>query len=312
MTDLATVLGAVRWPRELHVHKDVNLVREHAAEWTHRTGLGERSVMIDTPWLAAVTYPTAEPDLLLTAHDWMAWLIAFDDTVDDTELGRDVDRVRSTTTALLAVADGRAAPKDSAIQVALADVWSRLRAAAPRQWLAMFRTHVLEYFDSYLWETGNRTVHAVPQVAEYLRNRLDTGAVQTCFDLTMLCCPAVPWESGGEPSAFRTEPVAKVEKAASRVISLTNDIASYAKERSNGDFHNLVAILVEAEGMEHDQASAAVVARIIEGIDEFEATVGRAGFDTGTAVWLPGYVDGLRSWMTGNFHWSARTRRFAS
>jgi hypothetical protein len=273
----------------LRVHPALPRLRTHLDEWTARVGISARKFQrIDTPWLAAVTYPDADPRLLRLAHDWMAWLIAFDDSVDDTALGHEVDQVRLRTGALLVARTG--APDDP-LDRGFANLWSRLSAAAPARWLDMFESHVREYFDSYLWEAGNRRAKAVPEVAEYLENRLNTGAVQTCFDLTLLTC-------GGDP-ATRTERVLAAERLASRVISLTNDLASYHKERRLGDVHNLVVILIEREGLAHAQACAEVLARIEADLAAFEDLVG-----------VDGYAEGLRSWMVGNHEWSLRSRRF--
>jgi hypothetical protein len=313
MSVVAGALADITWPQDLEIHASLEAVREHSGQWLERTGLdsspnGGWFAGIDTAWLAAVTYPRAELDLVLVAHDWIAWLIAFDDQVDDTELGRDLHRVREVTDALGCIVSGAAvADGSSPLQVALTDVWSRMSAMASRQWAGEFRRHFSEYLSSYLWETGNRRDTRIPDVTEYLEKRLDTGAVQTCFDLSLLSCRT----STAAPT--RGDGLRKAEHCASQVISLTNDIASFEKERAQGDFHNLPSILMKHERLSETEAINRAALQVRDYVAAFEKAAAEAA--PGVApeeAWISSYLDAMRSWIVGNFHWSVASRRFRS
>ncbi|MEU1280071.1 hypothetical protein [Streptomyces sp. NPDC005805] len=303
----------IRWPFTTGFSPLAEEVAAHGTRWVERFGLAaspaaqNRFRQARTGWLTAATYPEAGQTLLCCAHDWMVWLIAFDDEFDESGVGRDADRGRAVTDRMHGVLAGTAVPDGSPAAVALRDLSGRLRDVGGPRWTARFLRHVDEYFRSYDWEARNRAAGTVPTEEEYLEQRLHTGAVQTCFDLVQ---PALGLDT--ELDLWDTAALRGMEVSASQVISLTNDLVSYPKERARGDFHNLVAIHRERGSLDVPDAVALVLDRIHGFLASFESAAA-ALRTTGTAVDRAGaarYADGLRAWMRGNHDWSLRSARF--
>jgi hypothetical protein len=91
------------------------------------------------------------------------------------------------------------------------------------------------------------------------------------------------------------------------VISWSNDIFSAEKELREGDFHNLVILLMGELSCDVDVASRAV-AKMHDGIvAEFERIEAR--LDQRNTV-LKRYVAVLKAWMRGNLDWSILSGRY--
>ncbi|MFJ2061175.1 hypothetical protein ACIOMM_35375 [Streptomyces sp. NPDC087908] len=307
-------MADVNWPFTTSFSPLVDAVRAHGTRWAAEFRLVRtpqslrRFRQADTPWLAAATYPEAENTLLHCAHDWMVWLIAFDDEFDESGVGRDPNQGQAITARMYAVLEGAEDNDESPASLALSDLAGRLRYVGGPSWKDRFLRHVDEYFQSYGWESRNRELGLVPSPEEYLQQRLHTGAVQTCFDLVQ---PALGLET--ESLVWESAPVRALEALASEVISLTNDIVSYPKERARGDFHNLVAIHCHRDGLTVDESVSLVVQRINDDLSVFESAAIAASVATPPVDRrsVNRYADGLRAWMKGNYDWSLRSARFS-
>jgi hypothetical protein len=97
-------------------------------------------------------------------------------------------------------------------------------------------------------------------------------------------------------------------------VSYVNDIFSYAKESSAGEFSNLVTVYQQAHGLGLREAMTATMRtndRVVE--EYFES---KAHFQNDDEVVVDddarGYIKIMEDWMRGNFDWynDMRTARY--
>lgn len=304
-------------PAQVNPH--VQAAIRHLDRWVAEHGLIKRTAarqrfdQANFGGFAAVTYPTAnEADLGLIA-DWFAWLFLLDDQLDDGLLGRDSDRTGALMTAIFDVLNG---PGDGsnvdssssapAIVTSLADLWRRTAPAASPTWRRRFVDHVVAGGLAACWEAANRVRGVIPDEESYVENRRHTGAIYVCMDLIEIVehidLPAAVYES---------EPFARALRAACDVVCWTNDLYSWDKETTLGEYHNLVTVSRHARGLSQAEAVDLTVRRIAEQVLEFLAHEPKA-----LAAWpaaaaeVSACLAGMRSWMRGNLDWSADTRRY--
>jgi hypothetical protein len=100
--------------------------------------------------------------------------------------------------------------------------------------------------------------------------------------------------------------------AACDVVCWTNDLYSAQKEADLREHHNLVLITEHIEQVSRARAFAEVARETVAELDNFLALEPQV-----LAAWpehgeqLRKYLNGMRSWMRGNYDWSRRTKRYA-
>ncbi|MCG5217683.1 terpene synthase family protein [Streptosporangium soli] len=300
------------------VNEHVAAAREHLDAWVLQHGLvrresaRQRFAHADFGWFAAVTYPTADETGLCLIADWFAWLFLLDDQFDDGAVGREPARVQELMGEMAAVLlhDGGppavVRPGSPAIVESLADLWSRTVPHSTPEWRDRFVGHVAEGGMAAFWEAGNRVAGEVPDEATYIAKRRHTGAIYVCMDLIEIV------ERSVVPApVYGDETYQDALRSACDVVCWTNDVYSLEKELSLGEYHNLVAVVEHARGLDRDGSVSHVVTAISEEIRAYQEREGRtfAEFPAHADVLAANFA-GMRSWMRGNLDWSARTKRY--
>lgn len=283
--------------------------RAHVAQWVTEFRLAAGPVLrrfhaADFPGFVATTYPDADAESLALVTDWFAWLFLLDDALDDGPTGRDESATETLMTGLLAAISGEPlANGDEPLAHALADLWRRTTPTAPAQWTQRFVDHMAAGMAAAAWETGNRTAGHVPTPAQYIRARRHTGAIYVCMDLVdIVSGRTVPAE------VYASEPFTTALDAACDVVCWTNDVYSLDKETRLGEYHNLVSVVAHHDHLHREAALADVAHRIVTKLGQFYEAERRLRADADRTVTT--HLDGMRSWMRGNFDWSRRTRRY--
>jgi len=282
--------------------------RAHVFRWVTEFRLAagpalRRFQAADFPGFVATTYPTADPEMLALVTDWFAWLFLLDDALDDGPTGRDQAATDALMTSLANAISGDDARASEPLARALADLWRRTTATATPAWTQRFLEHMTAGMAAASWETANRAAGHVPTPSQYIQARRHTGAIYVCMDLidivTGLTVPA---------ELYASEPFHSALTAACDVVCWTNDVYSLDKETRLGEWHNLVSVVAHHEQLHREAALADAAHRIVTRLGQFydaERTL-RDHDNPAVAAGL----DGMRSWMRGNFDWSRRTRRY--
>jgi hypothetical protein len=296
---------------EISVYADE--VDQHVIEWAGRLGLprdpaeaarlGEAKV----GRLAARTTPRAGLDALCLLADWQMWLFLFDDRYSDESAdGADLNQLSQLVTGFMLVLDndGERRFRQDPFTVALGELIDRVRAVATEPQVSRFITAVRGYFLAQFWEAGRRAQDRPARLAEYTAMRRHSGAVPTC---TALIDVAGGFELASQ-DYWRPE-VRTVSDIAVNVTCWANDILSFPKEAQRSfKVHSLPAVLAGELQLPVTDALAfaaelhdAEVERYLNSERWVRLTAGPG---------LTDYLDGLRSWMGGNYYWSLETGRY--
>ena len=308
MPELACPFG-----EEISPHADD--VDRHVIDWAHYFGLPKdepeatRLGAAKVGRLAARTAPRARTEALELLADWQMWLFHFDDQYcDESASGADLNRLSQLVTAFMLVLDNAADSRyrNGPFTTALGDLLDRLRSMATYSQASRFVTAVRGYFLAQFWEAGHRAADQPAGLAEYMAMRRHSGAVPTCMALIDV---ADGFELRGD--LFWRADVRALSDIAVNVTCWANDILSFPKETERSlQVHSLPAVLASERRLPMPEAIAAAaamhdseVARYLETEESMRRAAGPE---------LAGYLDGLRSWMAGNFYWSLETDRYTA
>ncbi len=296
---------------EISVHADE--VDTRVIDWARRIGLprdeaeaarlGEAKV----GRLAARTTPRAGLDALCLLADWQMWLFLFDDRYsDESSDGANLNQLSQLVTGFMLVLDndGERRYRQDPFTVALGELIDRVRALATGPQVNRFVSAVRGYFLAQFWEAGHRAQDQPAGLAEYTAMRRHSGAVPTCTAL-------IDMANGFELAShdyWRPE-VRAISDIAVNVTCWANDILSFPKEAQRSfKVHSLPAVLAEELQLPVTDALALAAEMHDAEVERYLYTERPLRLTAGPA--LGDYLDGLRSWMGGNFYWSLETGRY--
>jgi hypothetical protein len=304
---------AIVCPFEDAISPHADDIDRHVVAWASEFGLPKdeteqaRLAQAKVGRLAARTTPRANPDALELLADWQVWLFLFDDRYSDESVtGADLTALSQLVTAFMLVLDNGA---DSGYRidpftVALGDLMDRLRLMASTPQANRFVTAVRGYFLAQFWEAGHRAGDRPANLDEYCAMRRHSGAVPTCMALIDV---ADGFELPG-PQFWRSD-VRLITDVAVNVTCWANDILSFPKESQRSlKVHSLPAVLARERRLPMRDALAAAAVMHDAEVDRYLVAEQALRREAGRE--LAAYLDGLRSWMAGNFYWSLETGRY--
>jgi hypothetical protein len=318
--------GSLRLPFRSGINPHVDAVREQNIAWTVEIGLAaaDDHQLVDAiercqfDQLAALCHRDCSLEALQLITNCYTAIFVFDDMLDDarSEIGSNEELAEHVTAYLsAAVADEpRPALREDvparerivAVGNAYADVARRLLRYTDRAGIRHYVAGMRSYFLGCVMESRKRNKR-MAHVADYTIVRLRCSAVYPTLDIGAIV------EGFDVPEQVREEPAFEVMMSATNLcVSYVNDLFSYAKESSAGEFSNLVTVYQSAYGMNLPQAMQAAMQtsdRVVE--EYFEA---KAYFQLSNEVdeATRGYIKIMEDWMRGNFDWyhQQRTERY--
>jgi hypothetical protein len=317
--------GSLRLPFRSGINPHVDDVREQNLAWSIEIGLVEEDddAMIDAidrcrfDQLAALCHRDCSLEALQLITNCYTAIFVFDDMLDDakSEIGSSEVLAHHVTAYLSAAVADEARPplredvpsraRIIAVGNAYANVARRLLRYTDRAGIRHYVAGMRQYFEGCVMESRKRNKR-MAHVADYTIVRLRCSAVYPTLDIGAIV-------EGFEVSdEIREEPTFEVMRSATNLcVSYVNDVFSYAKESSAGEFSNLVTVY-QSYGMDLRDAMAAAMAtndRVVE--EYFEA---KAYFERDNQVdeATRGYIKIMEDWMRGNFDWyhQRRTERY--
>ncbi len=283
-----------------HPATDRMTVAHRAWLWTHGLVTPRNEVIFDKARfheLAGLVYTVDEDDVTRLAADFIAALFVLDDLMD----GASDPVARDTTQARVAVEmvrrathTGRApsGPLEGvrAVASAMADLTRRLQQRGGQ--LDAYVREVDVYLDGVIEETRRRA-QGFASVADYAEVRVAFSAVYACVELGLAAY--------GERLSADDRSLARL---ANLSVSWVNDVWSWPKERILGERSNLVAVLMDTEGLDEPTAFHRACRLCDELIVSYLA---EKNSRSATPTWRL-----LEGWMRGNLDWHAHgTARYA-
>jgi hypothetical protein len=321
-----SIKGSVRLPFRSGINPHVDAVREQNIAWAIEVGLADADddQLIDSidrcqfEQLAALCHRDCSLEALQLITNCYTAIFVFDDMLDDarSEIGSN-EALAEHVTAYLSAAvadeprpelrdDIPARTRIVAVANAYADVARRLLRYTERAGLRHYVDGMRNYFLGCVMESRKRNKRMM-HVADYTIVRLRCSAVYPTLDIGAIVERFDVSDEVREDPAFQT-----MRSATNLCVSYINDLFSYAKESSAGEFSNLVTVYQTAYGMNLHRAMEAAMKtndRVIE--EYFEA---KAYFQQSNEIddATRGYIKIMEDWMRGNFDWyhQRRTERY--
>jgi len=248
-------------PIEPEISPMVKQVERDALVWVDRVAL--YSSQTERAWVVAAQAadmfgrltPAAAPERILLGACWMYWALAFDDArMDSGPLS-----YRPEQFVILAGRLNRAMEIPSAAVLssdpfvhAAQDLVQRLRAQATPTQLRRFQAAHLTWLFSVTWQIANRSQDRLPDLDEYLAQRMLTGGNAACYALAEIANgPEIPEAELDSPA------VRALTEMAAVICGLDNDIHSAAKENAQDQVEqNILTVLGHHHGYSLEQAIA--------------------------------------------------------
>jgi hypothetical protein len=269
------------------------MASEHTA-WLEATGLLDRrtaTVFRKARFheLAGLVYVEEETDVLRLAADFIAALFVLDDRMDTAAdvACRDAGRAAEVVEVVSPAARSGSAPEDggcvNAVARALADLTRRLEQRSAR--IDAYLAELDVYLDGVVEETRRRA-RGFASVDDYAEVRVAFSAVYACVELALA--------ARGLALTAEERPLARL---ANLSVSWVNDVWSWPKERALDERSNLVAVLMDCEGLDERSAFEQACRRCDDVVAAYLAQ--RELVSDSVALRL------LESWMRGNLDWHA-------
>jgi hypothetical protein len=193
-----------------------------------------------------------------------------------------------------------------AVGNAYANVARRLLRYTDRAGIRHYVAGMRSYFEGCVMESRKRNKR-MAHVADYTIVRLRCSAVYPTLDIGAIVEGFDVADDAREHPAFET-----MLSATNLCVSYVNDLFSYAKESSAGEFSNLVTVYQQAHGLPLRDAMTAAMRtndRVVEEYFESKAHFQDSGESDDNAR---GYIKIMEDWMRGNFDWynDLRTARY--
>ncbi|MFJ2029163.1 terpene synthase family protein [Streptosporangium sp. NPDC087985] len=268
------------------MHPSIDRIEVALAEWAREAGL-EPPEGAGFERMAGRAFAGFGVDSALLFAKWLTWLFHFDDEWDEKPAGHAAEIVEATFARLgrLACAVPPLArgviplrEKDippvraaggTPVEAAFQDLWRLTAGRMSTHWRERFARGLREQGAACRAEADNRRNGRVPSAGEYPALRRGTAGPYL-FDLVEPCL-------GVEvPPALRESPTWQtLVDACNDVTAWCNDVASYPKERANGDVHNYVTVAAVAFGLSDADAVGWVNDRIAERAEDLRTAAMR-------------------------------------
>jgi hypothetical protein len=285
---------------EAFVRHRARVVRERL----EAAGLGRFAqgddVMVD---LICRTSTQAESGDIGPVAEWLLWLFPLDDLCEEVfASGRAEDLVPADGTDLARHLMATAFP--SVVAAGMSEFCDDIAARMSPGWNNRF----FRDLDAYLLHAvryAGTTTDDLPALDEFLSLRREEGAAKPTVDLVEVAAGADLREEFRSSATWR-----HLVDACADVLTWTNDIYSYEKERHAGSRFNLVDVLVRHEHLPEHHALARAVDMTNEKAREFAAgaaeLVDNRDFSSLSALERADVlrcVRGMEHWMGGQYEW---------
>jgi hypothetical protein len=259
---------------------------------------------MNIPYFAALAYPLASEAGLLLAHNWLSWILVYDDSLDEGTEGLNPNKIKQNRKNFLSIFRGSPTDLADPLSVALDDIWRQIVSLSDRVWQYRFIHNTNLYLEAVEWEAHNRLRRSLPSEKEYLQRRLETSAAQPCIDLL------IPLSNINLPKlCWKDEKISHLEILTSEIIILTNDIISFPKEQASNDLHNIVLIRAAAQRCDPKDVLTQVAQLLTRRIDSFR-NIAREIQQGSYSDDCIKYVSALEESYVGTFTWHLNSGRY--
>lgn len=293
------------------VHPAADEIHEMTVQWAQAMGLVRTPANVEAlrdsqigHLLARIFPATADMVALQVAVDWTTLFCCLDDFLEQL----DAAFVASYLRGLLRVFRDGAHPElvDPFAQ-GFGDLRERMLELRVPNWIPRFSACVERLFDAFIEEARYRTDGVVPGFAHHSKIRQITVGLYTGFLLGELTEHIfLP------PEVIEHESVQALERSASTIVGLANDIYTVEKELAKGEVNNTVLVLMHEDGLSFAEALDRTIQLHNIEMREFSRLVADLpSFDEDTDHQLRRYVEVLIAFIAGHDDWACHTGRYS-
>jgi hypothetical protein len=251
--------------------------------------------------LEAHAFPDAPVEVLTLATVWVTLFCAIDDFVESSHLGP--LKLSAYLSEVLSSFRGGSTGPDPLCR-GFHDFGRKLRSLTDGPLAEQFGVELEELFSAYLWEEINRQNSTHPDYTGYRIMRVTTIGLRPHFLLSDAIGP------DGRPSEKDALVLRELERIACLAVGWANDIFTYQKELSQGEGHNIVAVLMRTEELPMREALARSRALHDDEVCRFLRLQARLESSFGLNEFAEHRVRHLRNWIGGHLHWAINNGRY--
>lgn len=288
--------------------------REHSLHWAQDFHLLQKETAlqhyraVDLAGITCRIYYRANLQEILFITDWVTWLAVCDDWFDDSELSKQPEEMSQVQLHLLDVLhDFPLTPPEGPLAEALSDIWCRADSLASPAWKKRFAQHHADYFAGCRWEAEHRANQQVPDLRDYIENRLQSAATPLSYDLFDLT------RHFQFPAEILEDPLFQdAVQAADHLVTWINDVYSFKKEQAHGDICNLIIVVRHAHHCSLQEAIDQVSAMIEREMLRFQEIISLfPSYSPDVDPLLHQYFSDLGTRIRGPLDWYQETRRYS-
>ncbi|KAF9476267.1 terpenoid synthase [Pholiota conissans] len=242
---------------------------------------------------AALSFPDADPQHLETCLAFFYWAFATDDLSDEGELQNQPERVKAS------------------IDICRETLYNPDLPTPTYSYAAMLQEFLSAYqafSDSQINQSLHRSLDKMPSIADFIKWRRATiGAalveamVEYSLDLDI------------PDYVFKHPTVMAMSDATTDIMTWPNDLCSFNKEQADGDFQNLVCIIMAERNLELQDAINALTDMLETRVDEYLALKkSLPSFGLGVDAQLARYHSALEHFVQGTVVWYYMSPRYFS
>ncbi|KAG8700219.1 hypothetical protein FRC09_006100 [Ceratobasidium sp. 395] len=257
--------------------------------------------------MASLAYSDADLEHLRPSMDFILWLFAFDDMIDEGGLRDNVNGTKlAVDVTMNCLHNPDSAEPKFKIAASLLSFFNRMRANSTPGTIKRFVDSADLYTQAILQQTVNRSVDDVPTVEEFIQLRRDTSAVKMVFAV-------LEYSLGLDlPDEVHNDPiVAELALAGNDILTWANDVYSFPIEQARGDTQNLVFITMWDKQLNLEDAMEYVDELTRKRTQEYvEAKKKLRSFGPELDPQVALYVQGIEYWVQGSIDWTFMTPRY--
>lgn len=306
-----TELSALDCPYLPAMHPAAETVHAASVAWAKAMGLARTPSQLESlrsaqvGHLVARVFPaTADLTALGIAVDWTTLFFCLDDHLED--IHGAVLAAAYLGDLLHVFREGRPPRLTDPFSQAFRDLRERMLDLDIPNWVPRFASCVERLFNGFIDEAKYRLTGVVPELAKYRKNRRNTVGLYIVFLLGELTDGIVL-----PPEVLDHEAVRELERAASNIVGLANDILTVEKELKKGEVNNTVLVLMHEHELTLEEATTRAIELHNEEMHAFaRAAASLPKFDAAVEPQLRRYVDVLIAFITGHRDWAHQTNRY--